>query len=66
MKSGFMVMMQKQLQHEDSSQSQAVLEIIKVSSKDASSSGTGAGPGRGTLKGTTLDWTIRLCYIVPV
>lgn len=46
--------------------SQAVLESINVSSRDASSSGTGAGPGIRTLKGTALDWTIRRCYIVPV
>lgn len=65
MKSGFMVMMQKQIMKIQAI-SQAVLESIKVSSRDASSIGRGAEPGIGTLKGTTFDWTIRLCYIVPV
>jgi len=45
--------------------SQAVLDSMKVSSRDASSSGRGAEPGIGTLNRTTFDWTIRLCYIIP-
>jgi hypothetical protein len=47
--------------------SQAVLDSKKnVSSRDASSSGRCAGPGIETLKRTTLDETISLCYIVAV
>jgi len=35
--------------------SQAVLDSMKVRSRDASSSGRDAGPGIGTLNGTTFD-----------